>query len=276
MWLQDVVRSVPARIANGRGKRLGERFNMTEQNADFSGWAKVELMGRNVLVGYVTTRYFGPAALFQVDIPGSEECDEMLVDPEFVDGKWCPTGSIVKRPAIPSASPMVGPTTIYRLTPCTEEVARKALAERHQRAIAIVSVPNGYNQLSAPIGSAEGLMDYRQMKRLKPPKLAMTRNFKTKSEKSKDEARGALQVWKNTAGYGGRLTRGIPDGLAKPTTATQESGKSMLASRRWRDWNPPAIFQECPERELTKPTEPLPSPNLSVLSVPSLPVSEPK
>jgi hypothetical protein len=31
----------------------------------------------------------------------------------------------------------------------------------------------------------------------------------------------------------------------------------MLASRRWRDWNPPAIFQECPERELTKPTEPL-------------------
>ena len=34
-----------------------------EQNAEFSGWAKVELMGHNVLVGYVTTRYFGPAAL---------------------------------------------------------------------------------------------------------------------------------------------------------------------------------------------------------------------
>ncbi len=30
----------------------------------------------------------------------------------------------------------------------------------------------------------------------------------------------------------------------------------MLASRRWRDWNPPAIFQECPERELTKLTKP--------------------
>lgn len=28
-----------------------------EQNSEFSGWAKVELMGRNVLVGYVTTRY---------------------------------------------------------------------------------------------------------------------------------------------------------------------------------------------------------------------------
>lgn len=30
----------------------------------------------------------------------------------------------------------------------------------------------------------------------------------------------------------------------------------MLASRRWRDWKPPAIFQECPESELTKPTKP--------------------
>ena len=29
----------------------------------------------------------------------------------------------------------------------------------------------------------------------------------------------------------------------------------MLASRRWRDWNPPAIFQERPESELTKPTK---------------------
>jgi hypothetical protein len=48
----------------------------------------------------------------------------------------------------------------------------------------------------------------------------------------------------------------------------------MLASRRWRDWNPPAIFQKCPERELTKPTEPLSSPVSSVLSVPTLPVSK--
>jgi hypothetical protein len=48
----------------------------------------------------------------------------------------------------------------------------------------------------------------------------------------------------------------------------------MLSSRRWRDWNPPAIFQKCPERELTKPTEPLPSSVLSVLSVPTLPAPE--
>lgn len=48
----------------------------------------------------------------------------------------------------------------------------------------------------------------------------------------------------------------------------------MLATRRWRDWRPSAIFQECPERELTKPPEPLQSRALSVLSVQSLPISE--
>jgi hypothetical protein len=48
----------------------------------------------------------------------------------------------------------------------------------------------------------------------------------------------------------------------------------MLASRRRRDWNPPAIFQEFPERELTKLTEPLPPTVLSFLSVPVLPASK--
>jgi hypothetical protein len=40
----------------------------------------------------------------------------------------------------------------------------------------------------------------------------------------------------------------------------------MLASRRWRDWNPAENSQKGPECELTKP----PKPFLSVLSVPTL------
>ena len=49
----------------------------------------------------------------------------------------------------------------------------------------------------------------------------------------------------------------------------------MLASRRWRDWSPPGqLFRNSPERELTKPTKTLPETILSVLSVPSLAVSE--
>lgn len=117
-----------------------------EQASEFSGWAKVELMGRNVLIGYVTTRYFGPAALFQVDVPGVEAHEETLEEPEYVDGVWCPVGTIVARPAIPSESPMVNPSSIYRLTACSEELAQKALKGRRPRAIAVVKMPEGYTK----------------------------------------------------------------------------------------------------------------------------------
>ncbi len=117
-----------------------------EQNSDFSGWAKVELMGRNVLVGYVTTKYFGQAALLQVDVPGIEAHEETLEAPEYVDGTWCPEGSVVMRPEIPSQSPMVNPASIYRLTACTEEVAKRELNERRPRAIAVVKLPDGYRK----------------------------------------------------------------------------------------------------------------------------------
>lgn len=117
-----------------------------EQNSEFSGWAKVELMGRNVLIGYVTTRYFGPVGLFQVDVPGIEAHEETLEEPEYVDGIWCPVGAIVSRPEVPSESPMVNPSSIYRLTACTEEVAQRALKGRRPRAIAVVKMPEGYTK----------------------------------------------------------------------------------------------------------------------------------
>jgi hypothetical protein len=102
------------------------------------------MMGRNVEVGYVTTRYFGPAALFQIDVPGIEEHEETLARPEYVGTEgsetWTPAGSVVKRPAIASRTSMIGPSTIYRLTPCSEEVAKAALSERRQRAVAVVSL----------------------------------------------------------------------------------------------------------------------------------------
>jgi hypothetical protein len=44
----------------------------------------------------------------------------------------------------------------------------------------------------------------------------------------------------------------------------------MLASRRWRDWNPPEKFQESAECELTKLTKRGQAGVLSVLSVPIL------
>jgi len=121
-----------------------------DRTADFTGWAKVELMGHNVEIGYVTTRYFGPAALFQIDVPGVEEHDETLTEPEYVGEDWCQRGTVVKRPAIEGRTSIVGPSTIYRLTPCSEEVAKKALESRRPRAMAVVSFPPNGAALPAP------------------------------------------------------------------------------------------------------------------------------
>jgi hypothetical protein len=48
----------------------------------------------------------------------------------------------------------------------------------------------------------------------------------------------------------------------------------MLASRRWRDWSPIENISKSPEFELTELTKTPPEPILSVLSVPTLPISE--
>lgn len=122
---------------------------MSEQNSEFSGWAKVEMLGRNVEVGFVSTRYFGNVALFQIDVPGVDEREETLERPEYVDDVWTPAGSVVKREAIPSRTSMIGPSTIYRMTPCSEEVAKKSLAERRPRAIAVVRLAACGMQLPA-------------------------------------------------------------------------------------------------------------------------------
>jgi hypothetical protein len=128
-----------------------------DQAADFTGWAKVELMGHNVEIGFVTTRYFGPAALFQIDVPGVEEHDETLLQPEYVGEDWCPRGTVVKRPEIKGRTSMVGPSTIYRLTPCSEEVAKKALESRRPRAMAVVSFPPNGAALPAPAPDDDGI-----------------------------------------------------------------------------------------------------------------------
>ena len=42
---------------------------MNENQAEFKGWAKVEVMGHQSHIGYVTTEAYGQAVLFRIDRP---------------------------------------------------------------------------------------------------------------------------------------------------------------------------------------------------------------
>lgn len=115
---------------------------MENQN-QFSGYAKVEVMGHQSHVGMVTTEVYGQAVLFRIDSPEIPEREETLQYPERVGDCYCPKGTIVKRPKIESVSVLVGSASIYRLTPCTEEVARIEAERTTNRPLLLVRLPEG-------------------------------------------------------------------------------------------------------------------------------------
>ena len=121
---------------------------MEQEQSNFSGWAVVEMMGHRKEIGYVTTQAFGQAVLFRVDTPELPEREFALTAPEYAETapdvrSWCPAGTKVKRPAVPARSCLVAPTSLYAMTPCTEQAARAAIERSFVRPLILVEMPAG-------------------------------------------------------------------------------------------------------------------------------------
>jgi hypothetical protein len=89
---------------------------MPEQSQSFNTWAIVEVMGHRRYAGYVTEQTFGVATLIRVDVPETDQPERHT---------WQGTTPARKTA---SYSKLVGVSSIYCITPCTEEVARKVAA----------------------------------------------------------------------------------------------------------------------------------------------------
>lgn len=101
---------------------------MSEPNqTEFSGWARVEVMGHQTHIGYVTTQTFGQAVLFRVDQPAVPGAEETLERPEWVGDTYAAPGSVVKRADLEAATVLVGSGSVYRIIPCDEAAAMKAI-----------------------------------------------------------------------------------------------------------------------------------------------------
>lgn len=83
---------------------------MPEQTAALDTWAIVELFGHKKLAGKLTEQTFGTAAMFRLDVPETDQ------------------GGVFTKPY----TKLIGVSSIYCITPCTEEVARAA-AQRIER-----------------------------------------------------------------------------------------------------------------------------------------------
>lgn len=110
---------------------------MTEpKQAAFEGWAIVEIFGHQKAIGFVTTEAYGSACLFRVDTPELPDREYTLRHPTYVSApddprtrEWVAAGAKVRRLSSGASSQLLGPGAIYRLIPCTEEVAREAIEE---------------------------------------------------------------------------------------------------------------------------------------------------
>lgn len=125
-----------------------------DAQSKFEGYAVLELMGHNQEIGYVVTEYFGGPALFRVDSPEFPEREYEITRPQWVNSTFCPAGSKLQRAALPGKTVYVGPSAVFRLTPCSEEVARQALEEHTPRPIRILHIAPDTRQLSGAIDAA--------------------------------------------------------------------------------------------------------------------------
>lgn len=116
------------------------------KTGNFEGWAIVEMMGHRREIGFVTTRAFGQAVLFQVDTPELPEREFALTTPEYANvtegvTRWCPVGTKVKRSASPGRSCLIAPGSLYAINPCSETAARAAIEQNTSRPLIVLELP---------------------------------------------------------------------------------------------------------------------------------------
>lgn len=112
----------------------------TAQN-HFEGWAVLEIMGHNKFAGYVQTVVYGSTAFFRIDVPELPERERVTRYDSFINDVRVPSGSTVKEGPIQAFTKIFGAGSIYCLTPCTEEFARKAAeADGGSRPLSVVSM----------------------------------------------------------------------------------------------------------------------------------------
>jgi hypothetical protein len=121
------------------------------QQAKFEGWAMIEMMGHQRETGFVTTEYYGAAALFRVDVPELPEREYAIERPEYTPQGLLPIGTVVKRGALPARTRLIAPGAVYAINPCSEEVARRAVDSAQPRPLILVKLPEGKQIESAPV-----------------------------------------------------------------------------------------------------------------------------
>jgi hypothetical protein len=89
------------------------------KQANFDGFALVEMMGHRRVAGYVTTEYIGSAGFLRVVTPEIPATRQALADAQYINGRWVAAGTVVEV-SRPKQQTLVGAASIYAVTPIEE------------------------------------------------------------------------------------------------------------------------------------------------------------
>jgi hypothetical protein len=125
-----------------------------EQKQQLDGYAVVEVLGHNTFAGKISEHAIGGSALLRIDIPEVPEKKIPYTDYDYSNGKCVPVQRVRTLAARPAFTKLIGIGSIYALTPCTEEVARRVAEEGRKQPIDMVSMP-AIERMALTAGDAE-------------------------------------------------------------------------------------------------------------------------
>lgn len=103
-----------------------------EPNEKIDTWGVVEVLGRQTFAGRISEHTIGGAALLRVDVPAVVEKRIPAMYP-------CDRERVLH--GQPAFTRYIGLGSIYALTPCTEEVARKVAEQARKYPVDLVAMP---------------------------------------------------------------------------------------------------------------------------------------
>jgi hypothetical protein len=97
-------------------------------------YAVVEVLGHNVFAGKVSEHVIGGSGFIRVDVPELPERREKYAD-------WRDKEHERVIPGVPAFTKLIGAGSIYAITPCTEEVARRIADQKRVVPVHVADVP---------------------------------------------------------------------------------------------------------------------------------------
>ncbi len=106
-------------------------------------WAIVEIMGHQRFAGFVQTVPMGGAAMIRIDVPEIPDDEEKYQEYESAgpDGRQMLVTKTRPRKGSPAFTKFFGVSSIFALTPCSQEVAIAAVRSFRAAPVTILTMP---------------------------------------------------------------------------------------------------------------------------------------